>query len=278
MLPPQRASALFPIQKGKYRRSDTLPVASNRKRALHIADARLFLRGPLEPNSRTMPPLSTQPALFVRDVSRNYGAFKALDSVSFEVARGERVALMGPSGSGKSTLLNCVGGIDRPDSGEIEINGIQLNDLNSDQLANLRRGQVSTVFQFFHLLPTLSAAENVEFPLQLNGVATVERAERVAELLEQVGLTNRANALPDELSGGEMQRVALARALATRPSLILADEPTGNLDSANGDAALDLIEALTERHGAALILVTHSDEATRICSRTLRLKDGRLQS
>ena len=225
-----------------------------------------------------MPPPSTQPALSVHDISKNYNGFKALDGVSFDVTPGERVALMGPSGSGKSTLLNCGGGIDRPDSGAIEINGVRLNDLNGDQLANLRRSEVSTVFQFFHLLPTLSAAENVEFPLQLNGVASDERNERVAELLEQVGLTSRANALPDELSGGEMQRVALARALAPRPSLILADEPTGNLDSANGDAALDLIEALTERHGAALILVTHSDEATRICSRTLRLKDGRLQS
>jgi putative ABC transport system ATP-binding protein len=278
MLPPQRASALFSIQKGKYRRSDTPPVASNRKRALRIARARLFSRRPLETHSLTMPPPSTQPALSVHDISRNYNSFKALDGVSFDVAAGERVALMGPSGSGKSTLLNCVGGIDWPDSGAIEINGVRLNDLNGDQLANLRRSEVSTVFQFFHLLPTLSAAENVEFPLQLNGVASGERNERVAELLEQVGLTSRANALPDELSGGEMQRVALARALAPRPSLILADEPTGNLDSANGDAALDLIEALTERHGAALILVTHSDEATRICSRTLRLKDGRLQS
>lgn len=225
-----------------------------------------------------MPPPTTQPALAVREVSRNYGAFKALAGVSFEVAPGERVALMGPSGSGKSTLLNCVGGIDRPDSGAIEINGILLNDLNGDQLAGLRRGEVSTVFQFFHLLPTLTAAENVEFPLQLNGIDANERAQRVVELLDQVGLTSRANALPDELSGGEMQRIALARALAPRPSLILADEPTGNLDSANGAAALDLIEELTERHGAALILVTHSDEATRICSRTLRLRDGRLQS
>lgn len=215
-------------------------------------------------------------ALQVDRVTKSYGSVPVLRGVSFSLEPGERVALMGPSGSGKSTLLNCIGGIDRPDTGTIEVAGTALSSLGQGGLARLRREVVSTVFQFFHLLPTLSARENIEFPLHLNGVAEVVRRERVERLIEEVGLGSRAGAMPHELSGGEMQRVAIARALSIEPRLILADEPTGNLDSATGESILDLLETLGERHGTAMLLVTHSPRATRICRRTLEMRDGLL--
>lgn len=213
-------------------------------------------------------------ALAVTRVVKNYGARRVLDHVSFSVARGERVALTGPSGSGKTTLLNCLGGVDRTDSGEIHLLGARIDRLDADGLNRLRRERVGTVFQFFHLLPTLSAAENVELPLQLIGVPTTERAVRVAALLERVGLTGRAHALPSQLSGGEQQRVAIARALVHRPALLLADEPTGNLDTANGENILRLLRELTDETGTALVLVTHSEEAAAICHRRIHLRDG----
>ena len=217
---------------------------------------------------------SAVPALAVTRVVKNYGARRVLDHVSFSVARGERVALTGPSGSGKTTLLNCLGGVDRTDSGEIHLLGARIDRLDADGLNRLRRERVGTVFQFFHLLPTLSAAENVELPLQLIGVSTAERAVRVAALLERVGLTGRAHALPSQLSGGEQQRVAIARALVHRPALLLADEPTGNLDTANGENILRLLRELTDETGTALVLVTHSEEAAAICHRRIHLRDG----
>ena len=213
-------------------------------------------------------------ALQVSRVIKSYDADPVLRGVSFSLGPGERAALMGPSGSGKSTLLNCIGGIDKPDEGEIEIGGQTLSGLDEWALCRLRRGTVSTVFQFFHLLPTLTAAENVEFPMQLTGAGREERSHRVHELMREVGLSHRSSALPHQLSGGEMQRVAIARALANRPGLILADEPTGNLDSATGEAILDLLEAISERNGIAMLVVTHSPQVTRICRRTLEMKDG----
>jgi len=213
-------------------------------------------------------------ALQVSRVTKKYDSDPVLRGVSLSLEPGERAALMGPSGSGKSTLLNCIGGIDRPDEGVIEIGGQSLASLDENALCRLRRETVSTVFQFFHLLPTLTAAENIEFPLQLNGVGPQERAERVRDLIQEVGLSHRSGALPHELSGGEMQRVAIARALANRPRLILADEPTGNLDSATGEAILDLLEAVSEKNGVAMLVVTHSRQVTRICRRTLEMKDG----
>jgi len=213
-------------------------------------------------------------ALQVSRVIKKYDSDPVLRGVSLSLSPGERVALMGPSGSGKSTLLNCIGGVDRPDEGLIEIGGQSLAGLDENGLCRLRREKVSTVFQFFHLLPTLTAAENIEFPMQLNGVGSQERAERVRDLIQEVGLSHRSGALPHELSGGEMQRVAIARALANRPRLILADEPTGNLDSATGEAILDLLEAVSEKNGVAMLLVTHSAQVTRICRRTLEMKDG----
>jgi ABC-type lipoprotein export system ATPase subunit len=216
-------------------------------------------------------------ALQVSKVTKSYGENPVLRGVSLSLEPGERAALMGPSGSGKSTLLNCVGGIDRIDGGKILVGGQDLAGLDEEGLCQLRRTTVSTVFQFFHLLPTLSARENITFPLLLVGEKEKDRDARVAELIEEVGLTHRADAMPHELSGGEMQRVAIARAIATNPRLILADEPTGNLDSTTGDAILDLLESISERHGVAMLLVTHSDGVTRICGRTLEMKDGQIE-
>lgn len=223
-----------------------------------------------------VPQRSKAPVLLLRHVCKRYGSRAVLDGVGFEIAAGERVALMGPSGAGKSTLLNCIAGIDRPDSGDIVVAGSSLGSLNGEELGLIRRQTVTTVFQFFHLLPTLTAAENVEFPLQVIGLPLGERRERVEGLLQAVGVHHRRNAWPEELSGGEMQRVAIARALAPRPALILADEPTGNLDSRTGEAILDLLAALGDAQSFALLLVTHSRRATRICRRVLRLRDGRL--
>jgi len=212
--------------------------------------------------------------LQVSRLTKSYGDDPVLREVSLALEPGERVALMGPSGSGKSTLLNCVGGVDRADSGEIRIGDQSLGTLDENGLCRLRRETVSTVFQFFHLLPTLSARENVEFPLQLTAVPEPERSGRVRELIEEVGLARRADAMAHELSGGEMQRVAIARALSIRPALILADEPTGNLDTVTGEAILDLLESVSERYGIAMLLVTHSRQVTRICRRIMEIRDG----
>ncbi len=212
----------------------------------------------------------------VAAVSKSYGSRRVLDAVSFSVGAGERVALTGPSGSGKTTLLNCLGGIDRPDSGAITLHGQRIDQLDSNELARLRRERVGTVFQFFHLLPTLTAAENIGLPLQLLNVPAAERTARVDGFLNRIGLPHRAGALPSQLSGGEQQRIAIARALIHRPGLILADEPTGNLDSANGANILNLLRELTDETHTALILVTHSEEAAAICHRRIHLRDGRV--
>ena len=228
-------------------------------------------------SARMLPaPASAPVVLDVASVTKSYGARRVLDDVSFCVAAGERVALTGPSGSGKTTLLNCLGGIDRPDAGSLTLNGHRIDQLDSDALARLRREQIGTVFQFFHLLPTLTAAENIELPLQLLGIAPAERRTRVRPLLERVGLSARAGALPGQLSGGEQQRVAIARALVHRPALVLADEPTGNLDSHAGENILRLLRELTDETHTALVLVTHSEEAAAICHRRVHLRDGRI--
>ncbi|MDB6120761.1 MAG: transporter [Verrucomicrobiaceae bacterium] len=212
--------------------------------------------------------------LEVHHVTKHYASRPILRDVSLALAKGERVALLGPSGCGKTTLLNCIGGIDRVDSGRIELAGADLATLTSDGLSLVRRRQIGTIFQFFHLLPTLTAEENIEMPLQLTGMAKAERLERVRALMQRVGIAHRSGALPAQLSGGEMQRVAIARAVIHRPMLILADEPTGNLDSATGAQILDLLREVTEEEGTALLMVTHSDEAARACHRVLRMLDG----
>jgi putative ABC transport system ATP-binding protein len=212
------------------------------------------------------------------NLRKQYDQRIVLQGLSFKLDRGERLALTGPSGCGKTTLLNCLGGIDRPDSGQIRLLGRSLTDLNPEELAALRREHIGTIFQFFHLLPTLSVRENVEFPLQLLGVPAAQRQERSAPLLQRVRIEHRADALPSTLSGGEMQRAAIARALIHQPALLLADEPTGNLDSHNGANILELLREMTEESQTALVLVTHSPEAAAICHRTLRLRDGAFES
>lgn len=212
------------------------------------------------------------------DVRHAYGERVVLGGVSLTVRVAERVALTGPSGSGKTTLLNLLGGVDRPTAGRIELEGRFLGDLDGNALALLRRTSIGTVFQFFHLLPTLTVAENVELPLQLLGIPASERRERVAALLERVGVAGRSGALSNELSGGEMQRVAIARALVHRPRLVLADEPTGNLDSRNGQRVLQLLRELSDETGTAMVLVTHSSEAAGICHREIHLRDGVIET
>lgn len=218
------------------------------------------------------------PLLRAINIFKTYSGRTVLDGVSFEVRAGERIALTGPSGSGKTTLLNLLGGVDRADRGRIEFDGTDLSALDGNGLAELRRRNFGTVFQFFHLLPTLTAAENVELPLQLLGAPESERLQRVRDLLDRVGVAHRSEARPGEMSGGEMQRVAIARALAHRPRLILADEPTGNLDSKNGAVVLQLLREMTDETGTALVLVTHSAEAAAICHREARMLDGKFVS
>ena len=217
-------------------------------------------------------------ALKLTAITKSFGEVSVLRGVDLELRSGERVALMGPSGSGKSTLLNCICGIEQVDSGEVRMAGRALGSLNAGELDGLRRESIGYVFQSFHLLPTLSAFENVEFPAQLVGMEKEERIDRVERLLESVGLAERATHLPDALSGGERQRVALARALVHRPALVLADEPTGSLDTENGDQVLKLLKSLSIEYGVALLLVTHDHASTRICDRVISMRDGSLVS
>ena len=221
---------------------------------------------------------SAVPALQIERLSRLLGERRVLDSLELTLAAGERVALVGESGSGKSTLLNLIAGLDEPDAGEIRIGGEAMPTDDPDASAALRRRSLGFVFQAFHLLPHLSIARNVAVPLLLNGIALQQALDRATRLLERVGLAARAGALPGQLSGGEQQRVALARALATRPALLLADEPTGNLDPGSAARALALIREECAAAGAALLLVTHSEIAARSADRCLRLVDGRLHS
>ena len=216
--------------------------------------------------------------LKVSKIEKSYGASKVLRGIDFRMEEGERIAIMGPSGSGKSTLLNCIGGIDRPDNGEILFEGQSLTSLSEQELCELRRNKISTIFQFFHLLPTLTARENIEFPMLLNSVSAKERNQKGDDLLNAVKIQHRACAFPHELRGGEKQRVAIARSLSMRPKLILADEPTGNLDSKNTDSVLELIEKLSKQHGIAMLLVTHNEEVTRICDQTITMNDGLILS
>jgi putative ABC transport system ATP-binding protein len=201
---------------------------------------------------------------------------RVLDQLDLELAGGEYVAIMGASGSGKSTLLNVLGGLLRPDGGRITLEGIELGPLDDATLTRLRRRRIGFVFQAFHLLPHLDAAQNIALPLQLDGVPRGAALARAQALLERVGLADRGGALPGELSGGEVQRVAVARALAHQPALVLADEPTGNLDHGIGLQVLGLLREQLADSGGSGLLVTHSLEAARTADRILVLQDGRL--
>jgi putative ABC transport system ATP-binding protein len=197
-----------------------------------------------------------------------------LRSASATIGRGEFVVLLGPSGSGKSTLLNLIGGIDRPDAGRVLIDGVELTALSERDRTLFRRRHIGFIFQFFNLIPTLSVADNLLLPLGLAGRIQRGDRQRAAALLEQVGLADRAGAAPDRLSGGEQQRVAIARALIHNPLLVLADEPTGNLDAATGDRVLALLDALTRQTGRTLVMVTHAREIAARADRVLALVDG----
>ena len=202
---------------------------------------------------------------------------RAVDGVTLAIARGEFVALVGPSGCGKTTLLNLMAGIDRPTSGEVWLEGARLDRLSDDRLTRLRRTKVGIVFQFFNLLPTLTAWENVALPLLLDGVQGGEIEDRVRRQLDRVGLIHRARHWPHELSGGEQQRVAIARATVAEPGVVLADEPTGNLDSAAGGAVLELLQGVNREHGQTIILATHSPDAARRAGRIVGLRDGKIE-
>ena len=201
-----------------------------------------------------------------------------LSGVTVEIPRGDFLALMGPSGSGKSTLLNLLAGLDRPSSGMIEVDGQRIDQMSVRQLAKWRSRHVGFVFQFYNLLPVLSAEKNVELPLLLTSLSRSDRKRHVATALEIVGLSHRAKHTPRTLSGGEQQRVGIARAIVTDPSLILADEPTGDLDRKTGDGILDLLHALNREHGKTIVMVTHDPHAARRASRTLNLLDGQVTS
>ena len=201
---------------------------------------------------------------------------RALDGVNMSIEEGEFTALVGPSGSGKTTLLQMMGCLDMPNSGAVKINGRDVTRFNANQRADLRREVIGFIFQFFALIPVLSAFENVELPLLLNEVAPKERNDRVVEMLEAVDLADRTNHRPDQMSGGEQQRVAIARALATRPSLVLADEPTANLDTANGKQAMEIMQRLNEETGTAFVFATHDPRVMAFARRVVKMQDGRL--
>jgi putative ABC transport system ATP-binding protein len=225
-------------------------------------------------------PADTLPAILLDNValtlSSAAGPVNILHGVSLSVPAGQAVALTGPSGSGKSSLLMVAAGLERPSGGRVRVAGTDITHMGEDAAARFRRGRVGIVFQSFHLIPTMTALENVAVPLELNGVS--DAWDRAAAELKAVGLGDRGHHYPGQLSGGEQQRVALARALGPRPQILFADEPTGNLDSVNGEAIADLLFALNAERGATLFLVTHEDSLARRCQRVVRLESGRIVS
>lgn len=219
-------------------------------------------------------------ALTLSDVSLslsgNAGVVDILHDISLSVAQGETLGLVGPSGSGKSSLLMLMGGLETATSGRVTALGTDITQLGEDDLARFRRDNMGVVFQSFHLIPTMTALENVATPLELAGAR--DAFQRAEAELETVGLGHRTHHYPAQMSGGEQQRVALARASVTRPKLLLADEPTGNLDETNGTAIIDMLFSLRDRHGATLVMVTHSNELAQRCDRVIRLRDGRIDT
>ncbi|MBL8168959.1 MAG: ABC transporter ATP-binding protein [Acidobacteria bacterium] len=217
----------------------------------------------------------------LQNVSRSFGDAKlvqALNQVNLRLAQGERVAVMGPSGSGKSTLLNLICGLDEPSTGAIKIDNVDIASLDDDSRTRLRRQKIGMIFQTFNLLPTLTALENVSLPLRLNGVAKKDAEQRATAMLQKVGLAGRAAHRPDQMSGGERQRIAIARALIFAPPVLLADEPTGNLDSKTGEEILALLDELHREFNTTILMVTHNEEAALHCDRVIRLRDGQIIS
>ncbi len=210
--------------------------------------------------------------------SEESGAVRVLDDVTIDIASGDFAVLMGASGSGKSTMLNLIGAVDRPSSGRVFLGDIETSALDEGALTRLRRSSIGYIFQFFHLIPTLTVFENVAFPLSLAGASRDEMARRVEATLEQVGIGHRSRHFPNELSGGEMQRVAIGRAIVHRPPLLLADEPTGNLDSKNGQMILELIRTLHDSYRPTVVMATHSDRAARAGDYVTEIVDGRVRA
>ena len=225
--------------------------------------------------------MSGEPIIELEGITKTFGkgpaAFRALRGVDLTIARGEFVALVGPSGSGKSTVLNLVGGLDRPTSGQVWINGTELSASDERTLTQHRRRHVGFVFQSFNLLPRLTAEENVALPLMFSDVSERERRARARALLERVGLEHRLEHRPTQLSGGEQQRVAIARALVGQPALLLADEPTGNLDTTTGAEIMALLKKLNQEGGLTLLVVTHDAEVAAFADRVVELRDGQVE-
>ena len=237
------------------------------------------MRRVAEPPGAAQQSSVAMPVIELQAVSREFAGKRhviALDTVSVAISRGEMVSIIGPSGSGKSTLLNLIGGLDRPTAGQVRVDGEALAGLSDDALTRVRRDKIGFIFQFFNLLPTLSCLDNVGLPLHLRGWARKRVDERARELLGLVHLGHRLQHQPDELSGGERQRVAIARALSIYPPILLADEPTGNLDSRTGDDILALIRDLHTRLGSTVVIVTHDMKVAESCPRTVALRDGRI--
>jgi putative ABC transport system ATP-binding protein len=202
---------------------------------------------------------------------------RAVDAVDLHIDQGEYLSVMGPSGSGKSTLLNIIALLDRPSEGTYRLDGTDITELDDDATAALRQQRIGFIFQFFHLIARMTAAQNVELPMVLAGIAPAERRERVAAALEGLGLADRAHHRPDELSGGQRQRVAIARATIMRPRILLADEPTGNLDSASGAQVVEILEGLHREQGMTLLVVTHDPALGKRATRRIRIVDGRIE-
>lgn len=218
------------------------------------------------------------PVLSARRLGKRYGDRWVLSGIDLELEPSDRLAILGPSGCGKTTLLNLLGGLDRPDEGCVMLENQDLTNITPLERSRVRRERIGTIFQFFHLIPTLTASENIELPLQLLGWSNSKIQERVKSLLTSIGLEARAHAWAHELSGGEQQRIAVARALASKPAVLLADEPTGNLDQTSGLNILGLLSKLATQESTALVMVTHSEVAAKTCQKILRLVDGKMQS
>ena len=214
--------------------------------------------------------------LSVKDLTKRFGGFTALDAVNVSLSGRERLGLIGPNGSGKTTLLNLIGGLDHPTAGEIEVGGRSLNNMKAKALARWRSENIGFIFQFYNLFPVLSAQRNVELPLLLTRLGRKQRQKNAATALEIVGLSDRGKYKPSELSGGQQQRVAIARALVADPSLMVCDEPTGDLDRENADEILSLLQTLNEHHGKTIIMVTHDPRTTQWAKTTLHLEKGQL--
>ncbi len=215
--------------------------------------------------------------LSARRLGKRYAERWVLSGIDLDLEPSDRLAILGPSGCGKTTLLNLLGGLDRPDEGCVLLENQDLTNITPSERSRIRRERIGTIFQFFHLIPTLTASENIELPLQLLGWSDSKIQERVKALLTSIGLEARAHAWAHELSGGEQQRIAVARALASKPAVLLADEPTGNLDQASGLNILGLLSKLATQESTALVIVTHSEVAAKTCQKILRLVDGKMQ-